>query len=305
MMKPISKKTRNTIAGIGFALPWIFGFCLLSAYPILRSAYNSLTVFNLFQSPKFVGLDNYISLFSDRKFIISLQNTLYITAIGTPLNMAFALFIATLLNQNIRGLSVYRTLFYLPTVMPAVASSALWIWILNPQMGLLNNLLQLIGIPRINWTGNALYTKPALLIMGLWSTGNMVIIFLAALKNVSRSLYEAADIDGANALRKFVHVTLPGISPVLLFQLIISLINNLQYFTQAYLLIGQEASNNVASGGPKNSLLFYSIYLYQKAFTYFDMGTASAMAWIMFFIVAVLTLLVFSLQERWVTYAQD
>lgn len=304
-MKPLTRKTRNTIAGIGFALPWIFGFCLLSAYPILQSAYNSLTVFNLFQPPRFVGLENYSALLSDRKFIISLQNTLYITAIGTPLNMLFALGIAMLLNRNIRGLSVYRTLFYLPTVMPAVASSALWIWILNPQIGLMNNLLSLLGIPRINWTGNAAYTKPALLIMGLWSTGNMVVIFLAALKNVSHSLYEASDIDGANVLDKFVHVTLPGISPVLLFQLIISLINNLQYFTQAYLLIGQSASNNVASGGPKNSLLFYSIYLYQKAFTYFDMGTASAMAWILFFLVGGLTLLIFGFQERWVTYAQD
>lgn len=304
-MKPLNQKTRNTIAGIGFALPWIFGFCLLSAYPILQSAYNSLTTFNLFQPPQFVGLKNYATLFTDRKFLISLENTLYITVIGTPLNMVFALMIAMLLNQNIRGLSVYRTLFYMPTVMPAVASSALWIWILNPQMGLLNNLLQTFGVPRINWTGNALYTKPALLIMGLWATGNMVIIFLAALKNVSRSLYEASDMDGANAFQKFIHVTLPGISPVLFFQLIISLINNLQYFTQAYLLIGQGASNNVASGGPKNSLLFYSIYLYQKAFTYFDMGTASAMAWILFFLVALLTALVFGFQERWVTYAQD
>jgi len=304
-MKQITRKTRNTVAGIVFALPWLFGFCLLNAYPILQSAYNSLTTFNLFQPPEFVGLKNYISLFADKKFLISLQNTLWITALGTPLNMAFALTIAVMLNQKIRGLSLYRTLFYMPTVMPAVASSALWIWILNPQMGLLNHFLQLFGIPKINWIGNALYTKPALLIMGLWTTGNMVILFLAALQNVSRSLYEAADMDGAGAVRKFIHVTLPGISPVLLFQLIISLINNLQYFTQAYLLIGQSASNNVASGGPKNSLLFYSIYLYQKAFTYFDMGVASAMAWILFLIVGALTWLVFSLQERWVTYAQD
>lgn len=305
MMLRMNKKWRNTITGLCFALPWLIGFCLLSAYPIIQSAYNSLTTFNLFQEPEFVGLKNYATLFADKKFFISLQNTLYITVIGTPINMIFALLIATMLNRNVRGLSVFRTLFYMPTVMPSVASSALWIWILNPQMGLLNNALALLGIPRINWIGNALWTKPALLIMGLWSTGNMVIIFLAALKNVPRSLYEAAEIDGAGSIKKFFHITLPGISPVILFQLIISLINNLQYFTQAYLLIGQSANHNTASGGPKNSLLFYSIYLYQKAFTYFEMGTASAMAWIMFFIVAALTLLVFSLQERWVTYGQD
>ncbi len=304
-MPRMNRKCKNTLAGIGFALPWLIGFCLLSAYPILKSAYNSLTTFNLFQAPKFVGLENYAELFSDKKFFISLKNTLVFTVVGTPLNMAFALMIAMLLNRNIRGLSVYRTLFYMPTVMPAVAASALWIWILNPQMGLLNNALAALGVPRINWIGNALYTKPTLLIMGLWTTGNMVIIFLASLKNVSRSLYEAADIDGAGKFKQFLHVTLPGISPVLLFQLIISLINNLQYFTQAYLLIGQEAGTNVASGGPRNSLLFYSIYLYQKAFTYFEMGVASAMAWIMFFLVAGLTVAVFSLQKRWVTYGVD
>lgn len=304
-MPRMNQARRNTVAGLLFAAPWLAGFLLLSLAPILMSAYNSLTAFNLFQAPRFVGLDNYRALLTDRKFYISLQNTLFITAVGTPLNMAFALAIAMLLNRNIRGLNVYRTLFYMPTVMPAVASSALWIWILNPQMGLFNHLLSLFGIPRVNWTGNALFTKPALLLMGLWSTGNMVIIFLASLKNVSRSQYEAAQIDGAGSLQRFLHVTLPGISPVILFQLIISLINNLQYFTQAYLFIGQEVGSNVASGGPQNSLLFYSIYLYQKAFTYFEMGAASAMAWILFLIVAGLTLLVFGLQERWVTYGQD
>lgn len=299
----------RTRAGLLFALPWIIGFLVFSLYPICISLYYSLTNFNIFQTPAWVGLDNYKELiFSDRKFYISLWNTFYMVIIGTPVSLAAGLGLAVLLNQKIRGLSVFRTVFYLPSIVPIVASSLLWLWILNPQYGLLNGALKVLGLPQPNWLMDPSYTKPALIIMGLWSVGNVMIIFLAALQDVPRSLYEAAEMDGANAGQKFVHITLPGISPVIFFQLIMSIINYFQYFTQAYLLIGGSTGGsglNNMSGGAENSLLFYSLYLFHNAFGYLKMGKASAMAWILFIIVMAVTAIIFKTQDRWVTYGDQ
>jgi len=300
----MKEKAKQNISGFAFALPWIIGFLCFSAYPIITSMYYSFTEFNMFQSPEFVGLSNYRTLFGEEKFWKSLYNTLYMTVLGTPLNLIFGLFMANLLNKKLKGMSIYRTIFYMPTIVPAVASSLLWIWILNPTQGLLNNMLKTIGLPALNWLGDPNVTKPALLLMGLWGTGGIMLIFLAALQDVPRSLYEAAEIDGANAVRRFFSITLPGISPVILFQLIMSVINNFQYFTQAYLMTNANSSGgfNPASGGPENSLLFYALYLYQNAFSFFKMGKASAMAWILFLIVAAVTFIIFKTQRKWVSY---
>jgi len=257
----MSKMDRSrTKSGILFALPWIIGFLIFSLYPICISFYYSMSDFNIFQAPKWVALDNYRELFSDHKFYLSLQNTLYMVVFGTPITLGAGLLLAILLNQRIRGLSVFRTIFYLPSIVPIVASSLLWLWILNPQYGLLNSILKAVGMKQPNWLMDPAYTKPALIIMGLWGVGNTIIIFLASLQDVPRSLYEASKMDGANAWQQFIHITLPGISSVIFFQLIMSIINYFQYFTQAYLLIGGSTGGgtNGMSGGPENSLLFYS-----------------------------------------------
>lgn len=293
--------------GLLFAMPWIIGFLVFSLYPIVMSIYYSLTDFNMFQTPKFVGFENYITLFHDPKFYKSLWNTLYMTVIGTPLCIAVGLLLAVLLNQKVRGMPFFRTFFYLPSIVPLVASSMLWLWILNPQYGLLNMVLRKIGLYQPNWLSDPRFTKPALIIMGIWGVGSIMIIFLAALQDVPRTLYEAAEIDGASAIQRFFHITLPGISPVIFFQLIIGIINNFQYFTQAYLMIGSSTGGqlNVSSGGPENSLLFYALYLYNKAFSNFKMGEASAMAWILFVLVAIVTFILFKTQDKWVSYSGE
>lgn len=299
---------KTTWAGILFASPWVIGFLVFSLYPILCSAYYSFCDFNIFTPPKWVGLKNYAELFQDAKFYKSLYNTLFMVVIGTPVNIVVALLLAVLLNQKIRGVSVFRTIFYLPSIVPSVASSMLWLWILNPRAGILNSILKALGMKQPNWLMDPNWTKPALILMSIWGVGSMMIVFLASLQDVPRSLYEAAELDGANSLKKFFHITLPCISPVIFFQLIMSVINYFQYFTQAYLLINGSSTGsglNGVSGGPENSMLFYSLYLYHNAFGYFKMGKASAMAWILFLIVVTVTAIIFKTQDKWVTYGND
>lgn len=298
----------NTRTGILFALPWIIGFLAFSLYPICISIYYSMTNFNIFQSPTWVGLANYKELFTDEKFYKSLTNTFYMVLIGTPVSLIAGLLLAILLNQKIKGLSIFRTIFYLPSIVPTVAASLLWLWILNPQYGLLNSLLKAIGLGQPNWLMDPNYTKPSLIIMGLWSVGNIMIIFLASLQDVPKSLYEAAEMDGANSIQQFSRITIPCISPVIFFQLIMSIITYFQYFTQAYLMIGGStggSGGNLVSGGTENSLLFYSLYLFHNAFGYFKMGKASAMAWILFIIIVVITAIIFKTQDRWVNYGDQ
>lgn len=308
--KKSSKWERSkTKSGILFALPWIIGFLAFSLYPICISFYYSLTDFNIFQKPKWVGLDNYSALFADEKFYKSLWNTFYMVILGTPISLIAALLLAILLNQKIRGLPVFRTFFYLPSIVPTVAASLLWLWIFNPKVGVLNSILGLFGVYQPNWLMDPNWTKPALIIIGVWGVGNMMIIFLAALQDVPRSLYEAAEMDGANTLKKFYNITLPSVSPVIFFQLIMNIIYYFQYFTQAYLLIngssGGSGLNNTATGGVENSMLFYALYLFQNAFNFFKMGKAAAMAWILFLIVVAVTAIIFKTQDRWVSYGDE
>lgn len=304
-----SKLDRSrTRTGFLFALPWIIGFLAFSLYPICISLYYSLTDFNIFKAPKWVGFSNYTALFADEKFYKSLWNTFYMVLIGTPVSLVAALLLAVLLNQKIKGISIFRTIFYLPSIVPTVAASLLWLWILNPKMGILNSILKVFGMPQPNWLMDPKWTKPALIIMGIWGVGNMMIIFLAALQDVPRSLYEAAEVDGANSIQRFFNITLPSITPVIFFQLIMNVIYYFQYFTQAYLMVNGSSGGsglNGMSGGAENSLLFYALYLFHNAFGYFKMGKASAMAWILFVIVMIVTAIIFKTQDRWVTYGDE
>ncbi|WP_230986609.1 carbohydrate ABC transporter permease [Cohnella fermenti] len=293
---------KKNLTGLAFASPWIVGFLVFTLYPLGASFYYGLTDFNVFQSPKFVGLDNYSELMRDDLFWKSVRNTLYLTVISTPVNLIFSLLMALLLNRRIRGLSWYRTVYYIPTIIPLAATSLLWMWIMNAQYGLLNAMLGRLGLPQPNWLADPALTKASLVLMGLWGVGNIIIIFLASLQEVPRSLYESASIDGAGAFRSFLNITLPTISPIILFQLIMQVINNLQYFTQAYFIVSSTNLNAGTSGGPENSMLMYAMYLYHNAFQYFKMGKASAMAWILFVIAGAITWLIFRSSKRWVSY---
>lgn len=289
--------------GVLFALPWIVGFCVFQLYPIIASAYYSFTEYNLFQSPEWVGLENYRELFNDDRFFTSMYNTLFMTVIGVPLGLFFALICALALNTPSRLQPFYRAIVYLPTIVPIVAATYLWRWMLNAQYGYVNSILGRLGLGQPLWQEDASWTKPALLFIGFWTVGGTTIIFLAALKEVPRTYYEAAEIDGANWWSKFWNITWPAISPVTLFQLVIGVIGSLQYFTQAYLFAQERL--NAASGGPEDSLLMYGMYIFQNAFTYLDMGYASALAWILFLVALACTLFILGFANRWVHYEAD
>ena len=298
---------RRQLSGIGlgllFALPWIVGFLVLQVYPIGASAYYSFTEFNLFTDPEWIGLENYRELLEDERFTKSLFNTLYMTVFGVPLGLALALICALALNTPSKLQPFYRAVVYLPTVVPIVAATFLWRWLLNSQYGYVNQFLGKLGLYQPLWQEDPVWTKPALILIGFWTVGGTTIIFLAALKEVPSSYYEAASIDGANWWSQFWHITWPAISPVTLFQLIIGVIASLQYFTQAYLFAQERL--NAASGGPSDSLLMIGMYVFQNAFVYLDMGYASAIAWIMFMLSLVATIFILGFATRWVHYEGD
>jgi len=294
---------RSVSRGLLFASPWIIGFLVFQLIPILASAYYSLTNFNLFQDPQFVGLHNYQRMASDELFWKSLFNTVYLTAVGVPISLAAALVAALALNMRVPGQWFFRTIVFLPTVVPVVAATYIWRWLLNAQYGYVNEALGTFHLGQPLWLDDAIWTKPALILMSLWVTGSAMIVFLAALKDVPEVYYEAATVDGAGAWSKFRHVTLPLISPVILFETIIAGIFTLQYFTQAYLL--SQTRFNGASGGPDNSLLVYGLYLFQQAFVNLNMGYASAMAWVLLFVALIGTLVLLRLSRDRVFYAGD
>lgn len=283
-------------AGYVFALPWFVGFFVFSGGPILFSLFMSFCQYDVFSPPKFVGLRNYVEMLTvEPLFWKSLWNTVYM-ALSVPLAMAVGLGIAMLLNYEVKGMAVYRTFFYLPAIMPAVAASILWIWIFNPQQGLVNSFLGTFGIPGPSWLQNQYWSKPALILMSLWGAGASMIVWLAGLKGIPEHLYEAAEIDGAGRFRKFWSVTLPMLSPYILFNLVMGLIATFQIFTQAFIM---------TQGGPVDSTLFYAYELFNRAFRYMQMGYASAMAWVLFAIILVLTLIQLSLSKRWVHYESE
>lgn len=282
--------------GLLFVSPWLVGLSVFTLYPILASFYYSFTVYDIISPPQFVGLTNYQDLLTDDPlFWKAVGNTCYYVLIAVPLYLCMALSVALLLNMKLRGMAVYRTLFFLPSIVPDVASAMLWAWILNPQFGLLNALLRTIGIPTLGWLTDPTWSKPALILIGLWAFGSSMVIFLAALQDVPEALYEAADLDGAGVLRKTWNVTLPMITPTIFFNLVLGMIGAFQYFTTAFVL-------SQGSGGPASSTLFYSLLLYNNAFSYFKMGYGSAMAWLLFAFIFLLTWLTFKSANRWVYY---
>lgn len=287
------RRIRNMLVGIGFISPWILGFLAFLVYPIAYSFYLSFTRYTGFGAPQWIGLGNYRQLLHDQLFWTSLYNTLYYTALAVPLGTIVALVMALAMNQRLREVLLYRTALYLPSILPAFAVSFIFLVLMDPQNGVLNYLLYLLGLPQVNWLGDPRVAKLSIVLMSQLGAGNAALIFLAGLKAIPRTLYEAAELDGAGQWGKFVHITLPMLTPVLLYNLVIGIIGGLQVFTQSYILTG---------GGPANSTLFYVYYLYNNAFAYSRLGYAAALSWILFVVSAVLSLLVFRSAARWVHY---
>jgi|HigsolmetaAR201D_1030396.scaffolds.fasta_scaffold04216_4 multiple sugar transport system permease protein len=284
-----SRLSEEARAGLVFVSPFLLGFVIFTAGPLLFSLYLSFTAYDVLNPPKWIGLANYQRMFSDVRFSKTLFNTVYFTLLHVPTAIPIALGLALLLNANVRGLSFWRTAFYLPQITPVVAAGVLWLRILSPQDGLLNESLALFGIAGPKWTIDAQWVKPALVIMKSWSLGWMVIVYLAALKQVPRDLYEAAIVDGANAFERFWHVTLPMISSVLFFTLVMLTIFSLNVFTEPMVMFPPQVFGGQM--GPQDSALFYVLYLFDQAFGKFNMGYASALAWVLFLISIVIVII--------------
>jgi multiple sugar transport system permease protein len=281
-----------------FLLPWTIGFLAFTLYPMVASLVYSFSIYHSKQPLEWVGIQNYAQLLKDDLFWKSLSNTIFLVGIGVPMTLLASFFCAVLLNLKVRGLSIYRVIYFLPSIVPTVASTILWKWILNPQTGILNTLLGYIGVQGPNWMSNPVWSKPGLILLGLWGMGNTIVIYLSGLQDVPIHLLEAAELDGANWWQRLWHVTIPLVSPITLFNLITGVIFMFQYFTQAYVFRGFQGL-----GYPLNSTLFYSVYLYQSGFLWLKMGYASAMAWILFIVILICTLLLLKVSERFTYYA--
>ncbi len=295
---------RHLVNGILFASPWLIGLSVFLAYPILSSLYYSFCDYSTLRPAVWVGMQNYQDLARDAVMLKSLRNTLVFGAIALPGSLTAALMLALLLNSGVRGLPIFRTIFYLPCLVPAVASAMLWLWVLNGDFGILNyalgNLLRPLGLHPPTWLADPLWAKPALAIMSIWGCGGTMVIYLAGLQDVPAELYEAAEIDGAGWWRRLFHVTLPCLSPVIYFTLIIGIIAVLQVFTPAYIMGGGPQGGT--QGQPAQSTLFYALYMWAQAFEWLRMGYGCAMAWLLFVIILVLTLIAHRTAGKRVTY---
>lgn len=300
--KMTRREKRFIYYGLLFSAPWIIGFLCFQLYPLCCAVYYSFTDYNIFGSPQWIGLGNFKTILQDSYIGTSIKNTSFMAFIGMPIGLVAALLIAMLLSQKVKGLPFFRTIYYLPTVVPVVASAMLFMWLLNSQYGLVNNALSSIGIQNIAWLSDPRYTKWSLIIMDTWRCGQSVIVFLAALKGVPSEFYEAASIDGANGWKKFTKITLPSIAPTIQFLFIMGLISSFQYFTQAYVFASVSSQSQSITGGPGNSLMFYSLYLYKNAFNYMKMGYASALALVLFFLVMICSFLVLYVSEKRISY---
>lgn len=297
MVKP--KKTRferkMALYGFIFTLPWILGLLLFHAYPLIMSIYYSFTSYSILDPGEWVGLENYQTLFQDNVFWVSIYNTLYFTVFFVPISIVFGVGLALILNLKIRGQGFYRTMFFMPSLVPPIATTIIWLWLLNPQFGLVNHWLEQIGLPGPAWLGSEHWSKPSVILMSLWGVGQSIVIYLAGLQDIPQDYYDAADVDGASIIQRLKHITLPLLTPVIFFNLIMGTIGALQNFVLPYTLTNGQ-------GTPANSMMFYVMYLYTNGFGYLKMGYASAMAWILFVIVVILTALIFISQKRWVYY---
>jgi multiple sugar transport system permease protein len=301
-----SRDRHNLAKGLAFLSPWLVGFCCFTLIPILLSFYFSLCDYSLLQSPLYIGSANYKELFTDSLFWKSLINTLIYASLALPSAMCISVGLALLLNTKIKGVGVYRTIIFLPSLVPIVASSMVWLWLLNTKLGLINIFLRSLHIPDPDWLHGKLFTlhrspedfifswaMPSLVLMSLWSVGYTVVIYLAGLQDIPAELYEAAELDGASAISRLFNVTLPMLSPVIFFNLIMAIIGTLQVFALPFIM---------TSGGPARATYFFTMYLYDNAFLFLRMGYASAMAWIQLLMILALTALAFWSSKRWVHY---
>ncbi|MCD2138535.1 carbohydrate ABC transporter permease [Salinicoccus halitifaciens] len=293
-------RKKENLFGYIFISPWIIGFLALTLGPLLFSLYGSFTNYNVVSRMDFVGLDNYQNLFTnDNLFWVSLYNTFYFVIFSVPLTTILAILISTMMNQNIPGMRVFRTIYYLPAILSGVGVYLLWMQLLDPSTGLVNQFLALFGIDGPNWLFDPDWAKPSLIFMKLWSAGGSMLLYLAAMQGIPKTFYEAAQIDGATRVQMFFKITLPMVSPIIFFDIVTSTIGSFQIFQEAYVMSADNA------GAPENSLLFFNLYMWIRAFNLFDMGYAMAMSWILFVIVLLLTLLNFWLSKRWVHYEGD
>lgn len=294
-LRPVfTTRSRESVAGWLFVAPWLAGFILLVAGPMLASAVLSLTSWDIVSPAKWVGLQNYRqALLNDPLVWHSLRLTTVYAVSAVPLQIALGLFLAVLLNQKIRFQSALRTIYYLPSVLAGVAVAILWRWIFSTEFGLINVLLRSVGVDGPSWLRDPFWVIVSFVLMSLWGVGGSMLINLAGLQSIPTELYEAAEVDGAGALRRFRVITLPMMSPVIFFNTVMGIIAALQIFTQPFIMTG---------GGPQNASLFFMLYLYDNAFTFFRMGYASALAWILFTYIMLLTLLVFRFSAAWVHY---
>ena len=289
-----ASERRNLITGLIFVSPWLIGFLLWTIYPLFSSLYYSFNRYDLLRDPVWIGLRNYREIFfEDPLFKQVVYNTAYYVGLSAPFGVAAAFLMATLLNTDIKGRSAWRAIFFFPAIIPAFVTAMVWQFMLNVQYGAINGTLTAMGLPIIPFIANPAYAKPTLILIHLWAQGNAIVIFLATLQDVPRSLYEAATVDGANAWDKFKNVTIPMCTPVILFNLVIAFIYGFQNFTLPWLL---------TRGGPNFATELYTIFLYRNAFQYLRMGKASALGWILFIVIVLFTIILFRTSNRWVYY---
>ncbi|MDR1542697.1 MAG: sugar ABC transporter permease [Clostridiales bacterium] len=287
----------DNAAGYLFLAPWLIGFCALTLYPMIQSLYYSFTQFNMISEPVWLGLGNYIKMFTgDQTYMKSLEVTFKYVFLAVPLKLVFALLVAGIMNQRLRFIGFYRTVYYIPTLLGgSVAIAMLWKRLFSSD-GVVNSILHsLFGVTPPAWIANPKYALYTLVLLTVWQFGSSMIIFLAGLKQIPDEYYEAASVDGAGKIVQFFKITIPSLTPVILFNLVMQMISAFQAFTQAFIVSG-------GKGGPLNSTMFYTLYLYTKGFYYFEMGYASAMAWVLLIIIAVFTAIIFRSSNSWVTY---
>jgi len=288
---------QNLWKGLGFISPWIVGFAVFGLYPLGSSLYYSFCDYDVLNKPAFIGTLNYQDMVVDSVFWKSLYNTFYFAIFSIPLGLILALLIAVMLNQEVKGRSVFRTAYFLPSIVPLVGVSMIWLWLFNGDFGLVNYALSKIGITGPGWLTDEAWVKPTLVMSGVWQVGGTIVIFLAALQDVPKALYESAQIDGASAPVRLLNITIPMISPAIYFNLVMGIIGALQEFVRPFVMLG--------GSGPNRSALFYAINLYQNAFSYLNMGYACAMAWVLFVIIVLMTWGATALSRKHVYYGGD
>jgi len=287
------QERKNMLLGLTFISPWIVGLLAFILYPLASSAYYSFTDFSGFGAANWIGWDNYTRMFDDPIFAKSVYNTLYYTLLAVPIGVVMALVLALAMNQRLREVALYRAAFYLPSVLPIFALSFVFLFLMNPRYGLFNYVLGLFHVAPINWLGDPKWSKFSIVLLAQLGAGQYALIFLASIKAIPQTLYEAVELDGGNGWHKFWYITLPLITPIILYDVMIGLGSGLQILTPAYIL---------TNGGPVDSTLFYVYYLYKNAFSFGDMGYASALSWLLFIVSVVLAVLVFRTSNRWVNY---